>query len=141
KQYIYYSPYRGYMSTMDDRAHFGVGSARRVDSLEVDWPDGRYQLLTNPVVDRLVIVKQADATAKLSRGTPAVGRTPGSQWFEPLDAAGLKYKHIASTQADFSVQPLLPYMISSHGPALAVADVNGDGLDDLFIGGGDNVPG
>src|SRR5881398_1445519 len=47
KQYLYHSPYRGYMSTMDDREHFGLGHARRVDSLEVIWPDRRYQLLTD----------------------------------------------------------------------------------------------
>ena len=64
KQYIYHSPYRGYMSTMDDRAHFGLGRVKRVDSLEVIWPDGRYQLLTGLDVDRPLVVKQADATEK-----------------------------------------------------------------------------
>src|SRR5207245_8096975 len=62
KQYLYRSPYRGYMSTMDDREHFGLGRARRVDTLEVIWPDGRHQLLTNLDVDRLLVVRQQDAT-------------------------------------------------------------------------------
>src|SRR5947208_3205082 len=57
KQYIYHSPYRGYMSTMDDRAQFGLGQAGRVDSLEVIWPDGRYQLLTDLDVDRILTLK------------------------------------------------------------------------------------
>src|SRR5207245_7597808 len=61
KQYLYHSPYRGYMSTMDDGNHYRLGNARRVDSLEVTWPDGRYQLLTNLAGDRMVTLKQEDA--------------------------------------------------------------------------------
>jgi len=49
------------MSTMDDREHFGLGRATRVDSLEVTWPDGRYQLLSGLEVDRMVTVRQHDA--------------------------------------------------------------------------------
>src|SRR5205807_7116952 len=63
-QYLYHSPYRGYMSTMDDREHFGLGRAKRVDSLEVIWPDGRHQLLTDLAVDRMLTVRQGDARKK-----------------------------------------------------------------------------
>jgi len=140
KQYVYYTPYRGYMSTMDGRAHFGLGRAARVDSLEIAWPDGRYQLLTNLSVDRLLLVKQSDAAAKAHSGALGVAPTR-DQWFLPLDVKGLKYKQPATMQIDYSIQPLLPYLLSSHGPALAVADVNGDGLDDMFIGGGAGVAG
>ena len=140
KQYLYCSPYRGYMSTMDDRPHFGLGRARRVDSLEVAWPDGRYQLLTNLTIDRLLTVNQSDATEKGHAGAVALAPT-GEQWFQPADIKGLKYKQPATTQTDYSVQPLLPYVLSSHGPPIAVADVNGDGLDDVFIGGAAGVPG
>ncbi|MDQ6871515.1 MAG: VCBS repeat-containing protein [Gemmatimonadota bacterium] len=141
KQYIYYSPYRGYMSTNDDRAHFGLGGARRVDSLEVDWPDGRRQVLTNLPVDRLITVKQTDATEKRPPDALAVSATSPSQWFQPLSLAGLKYSQPAPSQVDYDVQPLLPYLISRHGPPVAVADVNGDGLADVFIGDGHGVPG
>ena len=139
KQYVYYSPYRGFMSTMDTPAHFGLGSASRVDSLEVEWPDGRYQLLTGVAADRLLTVKQTDAVQK----KPPMPSAPSANHvFEPMDPRrGLAYKHQASMPMDYSVQSLLPYMISRQGPALAVGDVNGDHLDDVFVGGGAGVPG
>ncbi|MEX1187600.1 MAG: VCBS repeat-containing protein [Gemmatimonadaceae bacterium] len=138
KQYLYHSPYRGFMSTMDGRAHFGLGRVRRVDSLEVEWPDGRYQLLTGLEVDRLLVVRQSDATEKKRPARPH-GR---NHLFEPVDPGpGLKYRHQLETPPDYSVQPLLPYMPSRQGPPLAVGDVDGDALDDVFIGGAAGVPG
>src|SRR5215207_7543465 len=135
KQYVYLAPARGFMSSMDDRAHFGLGGAARVDSLEVFWPDGRYQVLSGLAVDRLVTVKQAEATqrkrAELTSPAPA-----GGPRFEPLDtASGLTYKHEAPRLVDYTIQSLLPYMISRQGPPLAAADVDGNGLEDLFVGG------
>jgi hypothetical protein len=141
KQYVYLSPYRGYMSTMDDRAHFGLGRVNRVDSLEVIWPDGRFQVLTGLDADRLTIVKQSDATAKKPPGAPLAVATR-DRLFEVSGARqGLAYKHHAATPVDYSVQPLLPYMVSRQGPAVAVCDVNGDGLDDVFLSGASGVPG
>jgi hypothetical protein len=139
RQHVYYTPYRGFMSTMDTRVHFGLGRARRVDSLEVEWPDGRYQLLTGLDVDRLLIVKQADA---MEKKLPRAGPPPRNHLFESVDSRrGLKYKHQLGTQVDYSVQPLLPYMVSRQGPPLAVGDADGDGLEDVFIGGGAGVAG
>src|SRR3989441_1095057 len=150
-QYLYHSPYRGYMSTMDDREHFGLGAATRVDSLRVVWPDGRSQLLTDLGVDRMVTLKQSDAGEKRDGGCqmrescgnhPSPIPHPPSRLFQPLDPRqAIPYKQPERTLDDYIVQPLLPYQLSAQGPPIAVADVNGDGLDDVFIGGGAGVPG
>ena len=139
KQYIDGTPYRGFMSTVDDRVHFGLGRASRADSLEVVWPDGRCQVLTNVAADRIVVVRQADATEQRARGIPPV---PANRLFEALDASsGLAYRQRPATSMDYGIQPLLPYMPSRHSPPIAVGDVNGDGLEDVFVGAGSGVPG
>ncbi len=141
KQFLYQSPYRGFMSTVDDRLHFGLGSLTRADSIEVFWPDGRYQLLTAVAADRMVVLKQSDATSQKNAVHPD-SRESGSQAFQPLATRGtLRFEQPRVAMPDYGVQALLPYAISSHGPPLAVADVDGDGLEDIYIGGVSNAPG
>ena len=139
KQYLYNSPYRGYMSSMDGRPHFGLGTAKRVDTLEVFWPDGRYSRRTALEADRYVSVRQSDAGEKRSPAPPSSGPT---HVFEPLAPPHAPaYVQQLGHFVDYSAQALLPYMLSRQGPPLAVADVNGDGLDDVYVGGGAGVPG
>jgi hypothetical protein len=135
RQYFYHSPYRGYMSTMDDREHVGLGPAAKVDTLEVIWPDGRFQVLTNVDVDRVITLQQRNASGAYrwltaDRIQPLFQRTNLISYAQP-----------SRTSVDYEVQPLLPYELSRQGPPLTVADVNRDGLEDVFIGGGGGVAG
>ncbi len=146
RQYLYHSPYRGFMSTMDDREHFGLGTATRVDSLAVTWPDGRMQLLTGLGVDQTITVRQGDAGMRDAgcemRGECADASRithPASRLFQ--SSAAPRYRQALPASPDYEVQPLLPYEPSRQGPPIAVADVNGDGLDDVFVGGTADVPG
>ncbi len=134
KQYLYHSPSRGYMSTMQTLEQFGLGDARRVDTLEVIWPDGRSQLVTDLDVDQMVTVQQVSAVVRQNL-TPDTRHLP----FQPLHS--LRYTQPQGAFVDYEVQSLLPYELSRQGPAVAVGDVNGDGLDDVFIGGAAGVPG
>ena len=129
RQYLYQSPYRGYTSTVDDRLHFGLGSDSVVDSLEVTWPDGRSQLLTRLKADAQLVLQQSEASQRPDLLIPA----PTSRFFQPL-RPGLPYSHPQPEEIDFAIQPLLPDQVSHQGPPLAVADVDGDGREDVFAG-------
>ena len=128
RQYLYQSPYRGYTSTVDDRLHAGLGAATRVDTLDITWPDGRSQVLTNLRVDTTWSLKQSESSHENS----SVLRAPRSLVFAPVTPP--QYVQPPPGDVDFTIQPLLPDQPSSQGPPLAVGDVNGDGREDVFVG-------
>jgi hypothetical protein len=141
-QYVEQSPYRGFQSSVDQHLHFGLGKSKQVDSLLVVWPDKRYQKLVNVTADRLLIIKWADATQEKMK-TLHVSRPRKTEKFFSSDKQqrGIKYRHRESEYADFKIEPLLPHKYSANGPGIAVGDVNGDGAEDLFVGGAFNQSG
>jgi hypothetical protein len=131
-------PTRGYQSSVDPRLHFGLGADNRIDSLIVIWPDHRFQVLTNVAADRSVTLSQNDAAGRyVYREGPAA---------QPLFAdvtarAGVDFRHVENEFDDYNREPLMPHLLSTEGPALATGDVNGDSLDDMFLGGAKWQPG
>ncbi|MCW3089508.1 MAG: hypothetical protein JWP81_577 [Ferruginibacter sp.] len=131
-QYNYFSPYRGYLSTVESYLHFGLQN-NKVDSLKVLWPDGLEQVIKNIPAGQKLLLKYKDA---LAQKNSAVIPAP-SPLFTSIGAdRGINYKHEEDNFVDFKLQPLLAHMHSCDGPAIAVSDVNNDGLDDFFVGAG-----
>ena len=127
-QWVELTGVRGMYSTSELAAHFGLGPATAVDSLTVHWPDGSVTLLTSIAADQRLPV---DWSASAPASEPLAEAS--APWFEP--SAAINFHHRENDFDDFAKQVLLPHKLSQFGPALAVADVNGDGRDDCYVGG------
>jgi hypothetical protein len=124
-------PSRGFQSSVDYVLTFGVGSRDTLDSVEVEWPDQRVTRLLKVASNQRVTVRQAEATAE-KRAVPA---TPPPLFTDATVQTGIEFAHRENEFVDFDRERLMPKMVSMEGPFIAVADVNGDGLDDAYIGG------
>ena len=127
------TPYRGYLSTDQCIAHFGLGNASVVDSVVVRWPEGKRQLITKVAADQVLKVNSTDAKENY---TWNLQKTSTSSLFKEVTAStGINYTYNDRDFIDFNVQATLPHKLSEYRPALAAADVDGNGFDDIVIGG------
>ncbi|WP_162416255.1 VCBS repeat-containing protein [Cyclobacterium roseum] len=130
-------PTRGYQSSVDHELVFGLGDTEQIDSLEVWWPGNDYQVLHDLAVNQTIRLDQ-EASQEAPYNVDHTERV----LFEEVDGAlGLDFVHRESSFLDFSQDRLMPNTMGSIGPKMATADVNGDGLQDLFIGGGKDQAG
>lgn len=120
---------RGFLSSPDPVLHFGLGTANRIDRIEVIWPGNKKQELQNVKANQRITLNEKEAQA-YSRESVR-NRFVRERSFQ----SGIPFLHEENAYDDFEKEVLLPYQFSQLGPALAKGDVNQDGLEDVFVGG------
>jgi len=132
-------PTRGFESSVSQVLHFGLGKIKQIDTLEVIWPDAQYQIKTNIQTDQKLVLYQKDANKHYHYPSHKLVKTIFHNVAKKIN---IPYRHREDTTFnEFQNQPLIPHMLSTEGPKLAKADVNGDGLDDFYVGGARNQAG
>jgi len=130
---------RGIVASEPALTHFGLGSDTKVNKLTIRWPRGQIQVLENLPTNRLFTVKEpALPEGKKPTLPPAIFTTPPNPralMTETAVSRGLKHANALRPFDEFTRQRLLPRRLNGMGPALATADVNGDGIPDIFVSG------
>jgi len=130
-----YNPTRGFLSSSQHQLHFGIKKGLSAKKLEIIWPDRKIQIIEKPELNKSISVKY-NPTSKY------IGETEKNLYFEDNTAALSKgFSHVENDFIDFKREALLHHKYSEEGPAVAIADINGDGLQDVYFGGAKDFSG
>ena len=132
-QYYENNVYRGFLSSVENLIHFGLGNAQSVDSLIVVWADGNTQKLVDPQINQLIRIEYSPAASTIR--TALAERETSTFFRNATRASGIEFRHEEEDKIDYNLQRTLPHKFSQSGPGLAVGDINNDGFEDLVVGG------
>jgi len=121
-------PSRGFQSSIDYTMTIGLGKAKEIDSLRVIWPNDKVQLVSQPKPNTTITLKQQEAVA-----TYSTSNSQGQKFLKEVKSD--LTAHVEDKHVDFNYEGLIYQMLSQEGPAIAVGDINGDGNEDVFVGG------
>ncbi len=128
-------PQRGFESCSDNELIFGLGNNKSLDSLVVRWPNQKQQTILHPSTDTMLVLSQVNATTS----TPSLNKDIQALYTNvTASVISGNINHKENNYVDFDQERMIPKMLSTEGPKLAVADVNGDKLDDFFMGGAED---
>lgn len=135
KFYVEQMPNRGFESSIDPRPNIGLGKIDTVDQVKVQWPDGKETVLHNLATNQTIKLRQDEATPALASKSDFM--------LSPFvkEDMSIDFMHHENDFVDFDRDKLIYHMLSTEGPRVTKGDVNGDGLDDFFIGGAKDFAG
>jgi enediyne biosynthesis protein E4 len=132
-QYYENSIYRGFLSSVENFIHFGLGANETVDSIVVRWSDDNVQKLVKPAVNALISIPYEKGSSSVL--TSITNKESARLFQNHTLQSGIAFKHAEEDKIDFNVQRTLPHKFTQAGPGMAVGDLNNDGLQDLVAGG------
>lgn len=130
---------RGFQSSGEAMLHFGIDTLTSIDSVMVIWPSSAYQIFTHVPAGKKIIADEAQASGRFDYQAFFPSTQP--LFTDITSSINLPWKHKENTFSDFNQQYFIPHELSTAGPKLAVADINGDGLDDFYACGAKGQPG